>query len=1604
MVGMEAAAVSAMLKLVGNKLAPLVFKEYSYIVGVKEDLRELQDLAQEINSRLEAAGDRAIGDAPFLKKLKEAVYEVDDVVDEFQLKAEKYEADVVGNDPVSHIEDTAMNMQTLPFVDEAAVIGRDQEMNDILSELLQDVDQQRIKIVSIVGLGGSGKTTLAQLVFSEVKNKNHNHFPVKLWVHVSEEKFQLEKILKKLFDAISNERSDGLSLRYMANKISDELTNKRFLLVLDDVWTQERIKWAEFMVHLKNGSPGSRILLTTRSRNVAEAVESTTLIDLPLLSKDYSWQVFQQSFGNAVKDLGSEFQEVGKDTVNKCGGVPLAIKVLAGILRDKKRVEQWHAIKDNNLLDVDDKECQLTRLETLGLFVIGEDNENDAQTSELENINKIRGELTIHGIGHCIDLDVAHKELLKQKTNLQSLTLTCASDVGAKSKNQLEGLEPPPGIDNLKIVGYSGQESMQWMLKHRDFPKLERLEGLTELPYLEKLVLRKMTALRSISGGPFPSLLELYMNGMPSLGVVWMVTEESLADVEGGQLQIGNRLSFLTISECPKLMVMPYFPSSLKDLHLVKSNVQLLGLPGVDQRSSLPSSSAGLPSFSFSRLKELVLEGMAPPAGAASYGSGCRWELLQHLIALESLRIDSCNGLTELPESMRSLASLRTLRIIRCRPLCMLPEWLGSSVIWKRCSELELLRRSRGSSIDDEGHNAQPPSAEVSLLAQLEARVYIPLETPLLSKSRLRRPNEIFGASLSCHKTVWGEAYEELEPMDVRKFSRIFYSWQLFQQSFGNAMKDLDSEFQEVGKEIVNKCVGVPLAIKVLAGVLRVKKRLEQWQAIKESNLLDVEGRERQVSACLWLSYFNMPFHLKQCFTICSIFPKGYWIDKDQLIDQWISLDMVMEDVVKDLEIIGNDYFNQLVQMYFIQDVKERNGEKVKYDDFIFGKSLKKAKHLRSITVENVHTSALTAILQTKNLRYLSISGLRYEPLPEVISEIWSLQALHVTSSNLVKLPESIGKLQKLIVVNLSYCWHLTSLPDSIGTCVMISSIDLFGCKKVATLPSSISRNKRLRDVESYEDSKGIGQLTRLETLGLFVMGEDDENYAHISELENINKISRELTIHGIRHCMDPDVAHKECLKQKTNLQSLTLICASDVGVNSESHLDGLEPPPGIGNLKIVRYSGQESPQWMRMFRFRLLCEMELSDFPKLERLEGLPEFPCLEKLMLSGMPALKSISGGPFPSLLKLFIMGGMPSLGVVWMVTEGGMADVEGGQVQIGAASYGSGCRWELLQHLTALESLAIRLCDGLIELPESMRSIASLRTLRISFCSSLCMLPEWLGELRYLETMSFFDCSSLSPAPSMQPLRALKALDISNSRWVDDLCSPSLQTLVIHICDGISSHTQSFRQLTSLTDLQILGCRDFHQLPECLGELCSLQKLDIRGLPRLSSLPQSLGHLTSLQELRIEYCDALAQLPECVGELHSLRIFKIWQLRSLRCLPQSLGHLTSLQELKITYCEALGQLPESLGELRSLRVLTISQSHSLTCLPQSLGHLTSLQKLGIAYCRELGQLPKSLGGLRSLSKLVLWWLPGLTSVPESMCCLTSLEELTIMDCPGI
>jgi len=194
--------------------------------------------------------------------------------------------------------------------------------------------------------------------------------------------------------------------------------------------------------------------------------------------------------------------------------------------------------------------------------------------------------------------------------------------------------------------------------------------------------------------------------------------------------------------------------------------------------------------------------------------------------------------------------------------------------------------------------------------------------------------------------------------------------------------------------------------------------------------------------------------------------------------------------------------------------------------------------------------------------------------------------------------------------------------------------------------------------------------------LNFFVVGEG-KKYAAISELGNVGRNSEDLTVRGIEHVMEPDDAHKACLKHKANLQRLDLLWRTGVTCEENTKLeqavlDGLEPPPGIKVLRINGYSVREFARWMQNqvgggvlvpTYFTVLRVMKLNNFPNLKHLYGLAELPCLEKLELWRMPSLESISGGPFPSLVKL-AMWDLPRLGEVWMVAEKSMPNGEEGR----------------------------------------------------------------------------------------------------------------------------------------------------------------------------------------------------------------------------------------------------------------------------------------------------------------------------------------------------
>lgn len=348
---METAVVSGILKFVSNKLAPLLNSQYISIVGATRDLEELHNFVEEVNNWLETVGDRA--PETWLRNLKEVAYATDSFVDELQLKTQKHDTSgtmskymctipksfifqtkvkaikkrfaeivrqradlslIISNSqtghPVRHINKIIGERPTVSLVNEI-IVGRDHERYYIISKLVETNDQHSILIVSIVGVGGAGKTTLAQMVFHD--GIIMKHFEVRLWIHVSLE-FDLVKLMKILFEQITGETSGDHTLQHMSNTTSSMLMGKRFLIVLDDIWMDDRDLWRKFMVHLKNSAPGSRILLTTRNTNVAQAVHSTYVFNLEPLSLDHSWVLFREIFGTTLESLSSEFVEVGKES------------------------------------------------------------------------------------------------------------------------------------------------------------------------------------------------------------------------------------------------------------------------------------------------------------------------------------------------------------------------------------------------------------------------------------------------------------------------------------------------------------------------------------------------------------------------------------------------------------------------------------------------------------------------------------------------------------------------------------------------------------------------------------------------------------------------------------------------------------------------------------------------------------------------------------------------------------------------------------------------------------------------------------------------------------------------------------------------------------------------------------------------------------------------------------------------------------------------------------------------------------------------------------------------------------------------------------------
>ena len=362
---MAEGALFDLAKKVLEVVGSLALQEIKLAHGVKADLENLKSTVSTIKDVLldaeKKAGD-SVAVKGWLEKLKDVLRDADDVLDDFstealqrkmmagnkmtkevriffsssnqlafslkmgrRIKATRERLDVITNEMMKlsfikgSIEPQVKNMdrETYSFVLQDEVIGRENDKQEIIKFLLDTNVEDNVSIIPIVGIGGLGKTTLAQLIYNDENVKTH--FKPKLWICVSDN-FDVKQIVKQILESLKEERQeknlDNLqnhldvkqiakqileslkeerheeSLDNLQNHLQKYLNGKKYFLVLDDVWNEDKDKWLLLKNLLVGGARGSRILITTRSENVAKI--TTTNLPYPLkgLPRENAWNLF----------------------------------------------------------------------------------------------------------------------------------------------------------------------------------------------------------------------------------------------------------------------------------------------------------------------------------------------------------------------------------------------------------------------------------------------------------------------------------------------------------------------------------------------------------------------------------------------------------------------------------------------------------------------------------------------------------------------------------------------------------------------------------------------------------------------------------------------------------------------------------------------------------------------------------------------------------------------------------------------------------------------------------------------------------------------------------------------------------------------------------------------------------------------------------------------------------------------------------------------------------------------------------------------------------------------------------------------------------------
>ncbi|GJY15881.1 NB-ARC domains-containing protein [Tanacetum coccineum] len=244
------------------------------------------------------------------------------------------------------------NYQT-SLVDAPSIVGREADKKELLQKLLGDEPcSQNFSIVPIVGMGWIGKTTLARLLYDDQQVKDR--FELKAWVCVSDD-FDNFNISKFIFQSIGGENKEFADLNLLQAALKNQLTGKRFLLVLDDTWSENLEEWETLAASFFEVAHGSKIIITTRKTELFKKLGHKCPCDLQKLSYNDAFSLFARHAGIDDFESYPMLRLHGEGIVKKCNDLPLDLKALGSLLRTKTDAEDWKQLLNNETWMLEDR-------------------------------------------------------------------------------------------------------------------------------------------------------------------------------------------------------------------------------------------------------------------------------------------------------------------------------------------------------------------------------------------------------------------------------------------------------------------------------------------------------------------------------------------------------------------------------------------------------------------------------------------------------------------------------------------------------------------------------------------------------------------------------------------------------------------------------------------------------------------------------------------------------------------------------------------------------------------------------------------------------------------------------------------------------------------------------------------------------------------------------------------------------------------------------------------------------------------------------------------------------------------------------------------------